>query len=193
MTKLYPYEVPDGIHPNAWSLLGFGLNVEQLNAISKHLYDDLGLTYVESESREMSFSWSVGSLLEIESSFNMEVGDNVDIQLPTTTAVRVTGGALPPGVKLDKTNKKIVGSLAKPGLYSVTVTIGPVVKYDPLGTPGGPNDPGIWIPINQPRQIPETNLANFPTTAADLTDFEKDQLLAELLAARDHKAIAEAE
>lgn len=192
MVKLYPFEVPPGFHPNIWWLLGFGLPPDQANAIARHLSDDLGVRLCEDRG-EMTISWAVGLVGDWSDRIIADVGDPVEIEVSDRNAVRVTGGALPPGVRLEKHTGKLVGTLTHSGLYSVTLTIGPVVKYDPLGSPGGPGDPGIWIPIDQPRQAPSTALAEFPATVDDLDDRSKDQLLAELLAWRDGKTIEEAD
>ena len=188
--KLYPFDLPDGVHPQAWTLLGFGLQVEQLQQLSKHLFDNLGVTVPEAEWEERTFSWSVG--LDREGYERLEVGDVVDVPLPGG-AVRLKDGAPPPGIRLDKTRKRLFGTLTHGGVYSVTVMIGPAVKYDPLGSPGGPGDPGAWIPVEQPRQESVTALSEFPTTVEDLSAAEKDRLLAELMAERDGRVIKEAD
>lgn len=190
--KLYPFDVPAGFHPNIWWLMGFGLTVEQANALARHLCDDLGVRFGE-DSGEVTISWAVGLVGVWEDRIIANVGDSVDIVVSDSSAVRITGGSLPPGVSVEKHSGKLVGTLTHSGLYSVTVTIGSAVKYDPLGTPGGPGDPGIWIPINQPRQQVATALSGFPATADDLSDREKDYLLAELLAWRDGEVVKEAD
>ena len=108
-------------------------------------------------------------------------------------AVRITGGALPPGIRLDKTGKRLYGTLTHGGLYSVTVTVLPAVKYDPLGSTGGPEDPGAWIPVDQPRKQVDAGLGEFPSTVDDLSVEEKDRLLAALMAERDGRVIKEAD
>ena len=51
----------------------------------------------------------------------------------------------------------------------VTVTVLPAVKYDPLGSAGGPEDPGVWIPAGQPRKQVDSGLGEFPCTVDDLS------------------------
>src|SRR5699024_5060298 len=108
-------------------------------------------------------------------------------------AVRVTDGALPPGIRLVKTGKRIHGTLTHGGLYSVTVTVLPAGKYDPLGSAGGPEDPGAWIPVDHPRNTVDAGLSEFPSTVDDLSAEEKDRLLAALMAERDGRVIKEAD
>lgn len=193
MTEIYPDGLlPSDVHPFSKYLLGFGLQPEQVFTIAKHLGDDLGMRLDESRS-EKTYSWAIdmrGDFLDRE---KVSVGDVVDITVSSTGAVRVTGGVLPPGVRLEKHTGKLVGTLTHGGLYSVTVTIGPAVKYDPLGSAGGPNDPGVWIPFDQPRQVIPSALSMFPANVEDLSEREKDILLTELLAERDRKTIREAE
>lgn len=183
---LYPFDLPADVHPDSWLLLGFGLMPEQIAVLSKHLFDDMGLRLVKDTS-ERVFSWAVG--LDVEGRERVEVGDEVDVLVASNGAVRLTGGALPPGVRLVKHEGRLRGVFTHEGLYEATVTVGPVVKYDPLGSPGGPGDPGVWIPVGQPRAEAVTALSEFPASAEDLDDSEKDRLLAELLAWRDGQTI----
>ena len=69
----------------------------------------------------------------------------------------------------------------------------PAVKYDPLGSAGGPEDPGVWIPAGQPRKQVDSGLGEFPSTVDDLSVEEKDRLLAALMAERDGRTIKEAD
>ena len=188
--KLYPFRMPENVHPYAWVLLGFGLPGELLDKLARHLFDDLGVSMPSLEPVTNDFNWAVG--IEQDGYERVEVGDVLDIPIEGG-AVRITGGALPPGIRLDKTGKKIHGTLTHSGLYSVTVTIFPAVKYDPLGSPGGPEDPGVWIPIGQPRKQVDAGLRAFPTTVDELDADEKDRLLAALMAERDGRAIKEAD
>ena len=188
--KLYPFRMPENVHPYAWVLLGFGLPGELLDKLARHLFDDLGVSMPSLEPVEREFSWSVG--FEQDGYERVEVGDVLDIPIEGG-AVRITGGALPPGVRLDKTGKRLYGTLTHGGLYSVTVTVLPAVKYDPLGSAGGPEDPGVWIPIDQPRKQVDAGLGEFPSTVDDLSVEEKDRLLAALMAERDGRVIKEAD
>ena len=188
--KLYPFTLPDNIHPYAWVLLGFGLPGELLDKLARHLFDDLGVSMPSLEPVEHDFNWSVG--IEQDGYERVEVGDVLDIPIEGG-AVRITDGALPPGVRLDKTCKRLYGTLTHGGLYSVTVTVLPAVKYDPLGSAGGPEDPGAWIPIGQPRKQVNSGLGEFPSTVDDLSMEEKDRLLAALMAERDGRVIKEAD
>src|SRR5699024_7837396 len=108
--KLYPYEIPEGYHPNIWWLMGFGLTVEQANALARHLSDDLGVRLGE-DSGEVTVSWAVGLVGVWEDRIISSVGDPVDITVSNSSAVRITGGALPPGVSLEKHSGKLVGTL----------------------------------------------------------------------------------
>lgn len=188
--KLYPFRMPENVHPYAWVLLGFGLPGELLDKLARHLFDDLGVQLPSMEPVAHEFNWAVG--IEQDGYERVEVGDVLDIPIDGG-AVRVTGGALPPGVRLDKTGKRIHGTLTHGGLYSVTVTVFPAVKNDPLGSAGGPEDPGMWIPIDQPRKQVDSGLSEFPSTVDDLSVEEKDRLLAALMAERDGRVIKEAD
>ena len=188
--RLYPFRMPENVHPYAWVLLGFGLPGELLDKLARHLFDDLGVSMPSLEPVTYDFKWSVG--IEQDGYEHVEVGDVLDIPIDGG-AVRITDGALPPGVRLDKTGKRLSGTLTHGGLYSVTVTVLPAVKYDPLGSTGGPEDPGAWIPIDQPRKQVDSGLGEFPSTVDDLSVEEKDRLLAALMAERDGRTIKEAD
>ncbi|MDD2241460.1 MAG: hypothetical protein PHI93_12505 [Kiritimatiellae bacterium] len=193
MTEIYPDGLlPADVHPFSKYLLGFGLQPEQVAVIAKHLGDDLGMRLDETRS-EKTFRWAIDIPRDLPDREKLSVGDTVDITVSDRGAVRISGGSLPPGMRLEKHSGKLVGTLTHSGLYSVTLTIGPAVKYDPLGSAGGPNDPGVWIPFEQPRQVVPSALSVFPATVDDLSEREKDILLAELLAERDRKTIRGAE
>lgn len=188
MTEIYPDELlPEGVHPFSKYLLGFGLQPGQVAAIAKHLGDDLGMRLDETRS-EKFYSWVIGLPGEYPDREKLSVGDRVDITVSDRGAVRLIGGALPPGVKLEKHTGRLVGEIRMSGLYGVTCEIGPAVKYDTLGSPGGPNDKGVWIGFHQPRQVVESPLRDLPATAEGLSDREKDILLASLEAERHRKA-----
>lgn len=183
--RLYPFDLPDYVPANAWWFLGLGLSSEQVVRVARHS-EKLGLKLDESRGT-WSREWAIG-VSGYEDREQLQVGDEVDILVSDTGAVEVVEGGTPPGTRLDPATGRVTGTVTHPGLYSVTVAIGPRVKYDPLGSPGGPSDPGEWIPIDQPRKEPASNLDSFPATVADMDDFQKDVLLAELLAERDAKA-----
>lgn len=188
--KLYPYDLPAGVHPNMWWLLGLGLTKEQMGRVIRHLCDDLGVR-LDTTRGEVSFSWAVG--VDAPGRDRTEVGDEIDVVISERGAVHIVDGGPPPGARLEKHSGRIRGTLTHPGLYSVTVRIGPKVKYDPLGSPGGPDDPGVWIPVDQPRQVPDARLERIPLSVAELSDLDKDHALAELLAWRDGVTIREAD
>ena len=193
VTKIYPFDLPSGVHPFEKYLLGFNIPDDIRPRLATHLGDSLGMRLDESRT-VWKHSWCVGlPSIPAGDREQAEVGDRVELVVSERGAVRVTGGALPPGLRLEKHSGKIVGVLTHSGLYSVTVSVGPTVKYDPLGSPGGPHDPGVWIPWEQPRQVPQSNLSSYPATVDDLSDLEKDRLLAELMAERDSKTIQEAD
>lgn len=185
--KLYPYDLPPGMHPLGWTLLGFGLSADQIQRIITHQVDRLGMRLVEAEQVEHTYSWAVDWALDPGDRTPVTVGETVDLLVPDgdRTAVRVTGGALPPGVRLEKHSGRLVGAFARPGLYSVTVTTGPAVKWDPLGTPGGPEDVGEWKDINTPRFVPPAA----PQPTARLDELDPQELEALIVAAQEAQRV----
>src|SRR5699024_9026091 len=188
--KLYPFRMPENVHPYAWVLLGFGLRGELLDKLARHLFDDLGVSMTSLEPVAHDFNWSVG--IEHDGYERVEVGDVLVIPVEGG-GVRIMDGVFAHCVRLVKTGKRLYGTLTHGGLYSVTVTVLPAVKYDPLGSAGGPEDPGAWIPIDQPRKQVDSGLGEFPSTVDDLSVEEKDRLLAALMAERDGRVIKEAD
>lgn len=156
--KLYPFDLPETVHPLSWTLLGFGLSTEEIQRLAKHLYDELGLRLNNPSPITRSFAWQVSWPRPSEGRITAEVGDSLDLPIPggDVSAVRVTEGALPPGISLEKHTGKLVGEFTKPGLYEVEITVGPAVKYDGLGGNGSPESAGRWIPVDQPRYVPPT-------------------------------------
>ena len=190
---LYPYEVPEEAHPYEWVLLGFGLDHESAKELASHIFDKLGCSPPVEEWNTYTVSWAVDRERYSEGRLAVSVGDTYRLYLDDTPAgggaVRLTGGALPPGVRLDKTERALVGTFTTPGLYEATVTVGPTVKYDALGGPGGPQYPGMWVDVDAPRAKVETGLDRYNVaTVDDLDELAKDELLAKLLAERNSRA-----
>lgn len=190
---LYPYEVPEEAHPYEWVLLGFGLDHESAKELASHIFDKLGCSPPVEEWNTYTVSWAVDRDRYSEGRVAVSVGDTYRLDLRDTPAgdgaVRLTGGALPPGVRLDKSERALVGTFTTPGLYEATVTVGPTVKYDALGGPGGPQYPGMWVDVDAPRAKVETGLDQYNVaTVDDLDELAKDELLAKLLAERNSRA-----
>lgn len=193
LPSLYPYEVPDEAHPYEWVLLGFGLDHDSAKELATHIFDKLGCTPPVEEWNEYTVSWAVDRDRYSEGRVVASVGDTYRLDLADTPAgdgaVRLTGGSLPPGVRLDRSERVLVGTFTTPGLYEVTVRVGPTVKYDALGGPGGPQYPGVWIDVDSPRAKVETGLDQYNVaTVDDLDELAKDELLAKLLAERNSRA-----
>ena len=188
--KIYPFDIPEGVHPMVVPLLGHGLSGEQIKGICK-TFDGLGIRFHDCQPREVTYSWAVSWPRDPGERTPVEVGDSLDLQVSALHAVHIAAGALPPGIRLEKHSGKLVGTFTKTGLYSVTLTIGPVIKYDTLGSPGGVEDPGQWIPINQPRVLPEP--APVPETLDSLSPQELEQLIVNAQNTQRAKLIQEAD
>lgn len=191
---LYPYEVPAEAHPYEWALLGFGLDHEDAYALAAHLFDKLGCTPPVEKWTTYTVAWAVDrDRYATDERPSYKVGETYRLDLVDTPAgsgaVRLTDGTLPPGVRLNATERALVGTFTTPGLYKATITVGPTVKYDALGGPGGPIHPGTWIPVDAPRAKVDSGLSAYDvTTVDDLDPAGKDELLAKLLAERNSRA-----
>lgn len=190
MVKIYPFDVPDEVHPMIPILLGHGLVPEQIKKLLK-TFDGLGIRFHDCEPQEITYSWAVSWPRDPGERTPVAVGDTLDAVVTEKHAVRITAGALPPGIRLDKARGKLTGAFTHSGLYSVTLTIGPAIKYDTLGSPGGIEDPGEWIPIDQPRVAPIS--PPIPATLDDLSPQELEQLIVSAQNAQRAKLIREAD
>ncbi|WCZ37861.1 hypothetical protein CJEDD_01170 [Corynebacterium jeddahense] len=170
--KLYPFDVPEGAHPLSWVFYGFGLDATTINQLCRHLFDDLGARLETPEPREVTLAWAVDWPLDVSAREVVSVGDDLDEGVGFDTAVTLTSGALPPGIRLVPHTGRLVGTFKQAGLYQATFRLGPKLKYDPLGGPGGPGAAGKWIPIDQPRQTPPTGAA----PARQLEDMDLQEL-----------------
>jgi len=192
--KLYPFDMPDGIHPLAWTLLGFGLDAEVIDKIARHLFDDLGARLTFVEPQEVTYSWQVSWPRPAKDGrVAVSIGDDLELQIPggDRSAVQIISGGLPPGIRLEKHTGRLVGSFESAGLYSCTIHIGPAVKYDPLGGDGSPQSVGRWIPVDQDRYKPEVAVPD--KDLSELSPLELDELIVQVQAAQRAKLIKEAD
>lgn len=189
--KLYPFDLPESIHPLAWVFLGFGLDTKRVNALAKHVFDDLGARVNFDVERTVEVCLAVDWPFDKEGYRPVAVGDAFDESCCSEGAVHIIEGHLPPGLTLEKHTGRIVGTVRETGLYRAVVQVGPRVKYDPLGGNGSPESPGVWIPINQPRMQPET--VEVPKSLHDLDALELDRLEAEIQKAKRAKLVQEVE
>lgn len=188
--RIYPFEVPDGVHPMVPYLLGHGLTPEQINKILR-TFDGLGIRFHDCEQREVTYSWAVSWPRDPGDRTPVEIGDTLDLVVSEKHGVRLTSGALPPGIRLDKARGKLIGTFTHGGLYSITVTIGPAIKYDTLGSPGGIEDAGQWIPIEQPRFVPDP--APIPENLDELSPQDLERLIVSAQNTQRAKLIREAD
>lgn len=194
--KLYPFDMPAGVHPLGWALLGYGLSTEQINHLSGHLFDDLGCRVSEVDPTTVEMAWAVSwpRASANDGRSIVEVGDSLDVLVPGAggAAVQLVGGALPPGIQLVKHTGHLVGSFETAGLYSATLRIGPAVKYDPMGGSGGPDSVGQWIPYDSARST--VDAGEVPSQAlTDLSPMELEDLIMRARAAQSAQLTMEAE
>lgn len=191
MAKLYPFDLPDNIHPLAWVFLGFGLDTKRVNALSKHVFDELGARMNFERSGTLTVSFAVDWPFDVPNSITATVGEDVRFNAVAEGAVHIIDGHLPPGLKLEKHTGDIAGVVREPGLYKAVIEVGPRVKYDPLGGNGSPESPGVWIPIGQDRQVPEP--VEVPKSLNGLDALELDRLEAEIQKAKRARLVQDAE
>lgn len=189
--KLYPFDLPESIHPLAWVFLGFGLDTKRVNALAKHVFDDLGARADFEVSDTLTVSFAVDWPFEIPDSIAASVGEEVRFNAAPAGAVHIIDGHLPPGLRLERHTGDIAGVVREPGLYKAVIEVGPRVKYDTLGGNGSPESAGVWIPINQPRQQPET--VAVPKSLHDLDALELDRLEAEIQKAKRARLVQDVE
>lgn len=186
---VYPYEVPPEVHPFAWMFLGFGLDAAQCNALAGHVFGRLGARWSEEAPEPVELRFAVNFPLELaEEHEHVTVGEEIRRVLAPQCGARIIEGHLPPGVKLLAHTGELVGTFTKSGIYRCRVAFGPSVKWDALGGVGGPNTPGEWIPVEADRAVITPDLSAHPASLEDMTDEQKAQALADLLAWEQAKA-----
>lgn len=187
--NIYPYEVPEGVHPYAWMFLGFGLSGEQTDELARHVFDRLGARWSGVEQEPVVLRFAVDFPLDAGDEYRkVSVGQSFSEVVATDSGARVVSGFLPPGIALERHTGTLVGEFTKPGLYTVEIARGTEVKWDALGTRGGPDSVGEWIPVAAKRAVVEQDLSGHKATLDDMTDEEKAQALAGLLAWEASKA-----
>lgn len=171
-------EWPANMHPMGWVFLhppsdkfgspGIAFEDYQIDALAKHVFDDLGAKLHFVEPRKETVEISVGLTTE-----DLIVGHPYEyvIDGANDTAVRVSG-ALPPGLAL--VGDRITGAPTQPGIWTIEIHVGPLVHYQrPLNDgPLGTYNRGQWVDIDTPLQAPPVDLE---LSDLDLTAVPKDQ------------------
>lgn len=183
MSEIYPYEVPEGVHPYAWMFLGFGLSGEQTDALARHIFDRLGARWHTGSFVTVTRRFAVDFPLDAGDGYrHVSLGDKLHDPVAPDCGARVVSGFLPPGIRLDRHSGVLTGTFEKPGLYTVEIAGGPEVKWDALGSQGGPDCVGEWIPVESARADVRPDLSEHKASLEDMSDEEKARALADLLA-----------
>lgn len=183
MTEINPYPVPVGMHPFVKYLVrpgGMSLDGDFLNSLASHL-DLVGFVHLGEMDLRRDLVINVG-LPNREAHIVGEPGGMIDWEIPDghLSHCRVEG-QLPPGVEL--LGGRLVGVCSIPGIWQVTVIVGPAIKFDSLGNGGTPLDPGEWIPVDQPRVVPHREAAGLNLQGLCREDL--DDVIAQAQAAKD--------
>lgn len=189
---IVPTEVPESEHPYAGLFLGIVPEGYESRA-ARHIFDELGARFEVGEPETITMSWAVDFDTDSDRT-RANIGDVMDMVVPGADrrGVRIVEGHLPPGIRLERHTGKLAGVFSRPGLYDVTLMLGPAVKLDPLGGSGTPGEQVAWIPIEQQRARAESSTPA-PKTLADLTALELSQLAAEAMRLERLKAMEELE
>lgn len=160
----FPHDWPAHLHPLGWVFLhppsdkvgspGIAFEDYQIDALAKHVFDDLGAKLSFAEPRKETLTISVGLTTE-----DLIVGHPYEhvIDGANNTAVRISG-SLPPGLAL--VGDRITGAPTQPGLWEIDIHVGPLVHYQrPLNVgPLGTYNRGLWVDIDTPLQEPEPEI-----------------------------------
>lgn len=187
---IVPTPVPESEHPYAGLFLGVVPEGRE-SAVARHIFDELGARFEVGEPETVTLGWAVD--FETDSDRQcVTVGEELDFQIPGADrrGVRIVEGHLPPGIRLERHTGRLAGVFAKPGLYDVTLALGPAVKLDPLGGTGTPGEQVAWIPINQKRARAQS-ATPAPKTLDGLSALELSQLAAEAMRLERLKAMEE--
>lgn len=187
---IVPTPVPESEHPYAGLFLGVVPEGRE-SAVARHVFDDLGARFQVGDAETIRLGWAV----DFDTDSDREratVGESLDFTIPGADkrGVCIIDGHLPPGIEIHRHNGTLTGTFAKPGLYDLTLALGPAVKLDPLGGMGTPGEQVAWIPINQKRARAESTTPA-PKTLDGLTALELSQLAAEAMRLERLKAMEE--
>lgn len=187
---IVPTEVPETEHPYAGLFLGIVPEGYE-SRVARHVFDELGARFEVGEQETVTLGWAVDFDTDSDRQ-RATVGESLDFTIPGADkrGVRIVEGHLPPGIRLERHTGRLTGVFAKPGLYDVTLMLGPAVKLDPLGGNGTPGEPVAWIPVERKRARAESTTPT-PKTLADLSALELSQLAAEAMRLERLKAMEE--
>ena len=187
---IVPTEVPESEHPFAGLFLGVVPEGYESRA-ARHIFDELGARFEVGEPETITMSWAVDFDTDSDRE-RANVGDIMDMVVPGADrrGVRIVEGHLPPGIRLERHTGKLAGVFSRPGLYDVTLALGPAVKLDPLGGRGTPGEQVAWIPVGQQRARAQSTTPA-PKTLDGLSALELSQLAAEAMRLERLKAMEE--
>lgn len=187
---IVPTQVPATEHPLAGLFLGMVPEGRE-SAVARHVFDDLGARFEVGEPETITLGWAVDFDTDSDRE-RAEVGESLEFTIPGADrrGVRIVEGYLPPGIDLHRHNGMLTGTFAKPGLYDVTLALGPAVKLDPLGGTGTPGEQVAWIPVGA-RRARAQSTTPAPKTLDGLSALELSQLAAEAMRLERLKAMEE--
>lgn len=187
---IVPTEVPESEHPYAGLFLGVVPEGRE-SAVARHIFDELGARIQVGEPEAITLGWAVDFETDSDRK-RSNVGDIMDMVVPGADrrGVRIIEGHLPPGIRLERHTGRLAGVFAKPGLYDVTLALGPAVKLDPLGGMGTPGEQVAWIPVGA-RRARAQSTTPAPKTLDGLSALELSQLAAEAMRLERLKAMEE--
>lgn len=168
MDFMFPYPVPDGMHPYAPLLakpLGLALDTELMNDLAVFLFDLVGVKLHDVEPNILEFfrGW--------------DDPRQVDEVVPGGDMAAVWSPDLPSGLSLDPRTGHMVGVLPD-GEYRWVVHVGPQIKFDAFGGVGSPHEDGRWIGALEDRYVSEASPPSIDVSV--LSPTEREELLLEL-------------
>lgn len=189
MSDLFPYEIPADAHRWAGFFVhagGMTFDAEAVNALAAHV-EKLGFIHLGDKQSRLEVVINI-AIPDHEAHIFGELGKPIDWEIPDgwTSYCRVEG-TLPPGLELS--GDRIHGVCSIPGVWTVTIIIGPAIKFDGLGHAGAPLEPGEWIPIDKPRKPIARGAAGVDLTGLNPQDL--DDIIAQAEAAKKDLEVTE--
>lgn len=187
---LNPHPIPSGKHRFVQYLVrpaGLAFDEDVIDLLADHI-DKVGFVHLGEDHTSHEVRFVIGLPADQDTDIVAAPGEHLVWVVPEgwRSHCRVVG-SLPPGVGL--VGDVVSGVCPTPGVWPVTVIVGPALKFDALGHGGAPHEPGAWVPVENELTPPAREAGGVDLSV--LSTEELDDVIAQATAAKRDREMVE--